>query len=121
MVQCFESKKGFIAHLIVLQRGSVLEYDAIDFNWITILLVYRDFHFLVHFHLSSGFPKDKPRIILQSIYHVTAQGTLYKEILDDTPYSPRWPIPLIVEKLLTYIMESAVQKFQANSIRNNRF
>lgn len=121
MVQCFENKREFITHLIVLQRGSIQEYDAIEFNWIVILLVYRDFHFLVHFYLPSTFPKEKPRVILQSIYHVTVQGTLYKEILDEMPYSPRWPIPLMIEKLLTYIMESAVQKFQANSIRNNRF
>jgi len=107
--------------LILLQRGSIQEYDAVEFNWITILLEYRDFHFLVHFHLSPTFPKEKPRITLQSIYHVTLQGTLYKEILDDIPYSPRWPIPLMIENLLTYVVENAVQKFQVNSTRNNRF
>ncbi|XP_077269216.1 BRISC and BRCA1-A complex member 2 [Temnothorax americanus] len=121
VVQCFNSRKEFIAILIVLQRGSILEYDAIEFNWITILLEYRDFHFLIHFNLSSIFPKEKPQITLQSVYHMTSQGTLYKEVLDDVPYSPRWSIMLMVDKLLTYIVESAVQKFQANSVRNNRF
>ncbi|XP_011637553.1 BRISC and BRCA1-A complex member 2-like isoform X1 [Pogonomyrmex barbatus] len=121
VVQCFESRKEFIAVLIVLQRGSILEYDAIEFNWIYILLENRDFHFLVHFNLSSTFPKEKPQITLQSVYHMTAQGTLYKEILDDVPYSPRWSMMIMVNKLLTYIIETAVQKFQANSIRNNRF
>lgn len=121
VVQCFESRKEFIAILIVLQRGSILEYDAIEFNWITILLEHRDFHFLIHFNLPSTFPKENPQITLQSMYHMTSQGTLYKEVLDDVPYSPRWPIMLMVDKLLTYIVENAVQKFQTNSVRNNRF
>ncbi|XP_011156053.2 BRISC and BRCA1-A complex member 2 [Solenopsis invicta] len=121
VVQCFENRKQFITVLIVLQRGSVLEYDAIEFNWITILLEYRDFHFIVQFHLPSIFPKEKPQITLQSVYHMTSQGTLYKEVLDETPYSPRWPMKVMINKLLTYIIETAVHKFQANSIKNNRF
>ena len=118
VVQSFERRKSFIAVLIILQRGSILEYDAIEFNWISILLEHRDFHFLIHFHLPSTFPKEKPQITLQSVYHMTSQGTLYKEVLDYTLYSPRWPITIMVDKLLTYIMENAVQKFQANSIKN---
>lgn len=118
VIQSFERRKNFIAVLIVLQRGSILEYDAIEFNWISMLLEHRDFHFLIHFHLPSTFPKEKPQITLQSVYHMTSHGTLYKEVLDDTSYSPRWPITLMVDKFLTYIMENAVLKFQANSIKN---
>ncbi|XP_018406931.1 PREDICTED: BRCA1-A complex subunit BRE-like [Cyphomyrmex costatus] len=120
-VQCFESRKEFIVFLLVLQRGSIVEYDAIEFNWIIILLEHRDFHFLIHFNLPSIFPKEKPQIALQSVYHLTSQGILYREVLDDVPYSPRWSMKLMVDKLLTYIIENAVQKFQANSIKNNRF
>lgn len=107
--------------LCVTQRGSIIEYDAVEFNFITILLEHRDFYFLIHFHLPLAFPKDKPQITLQSVYHMTSQGTMYTEVLDEVPYSPRWPIIQMVNKLLTYIIENAVQKFQANSIRNNRF
>ncbi|XP_011702685.1 PREDICTED: BRCA1-A complex subunit BRE-like [Wasmannia auropunctata] len=121
VIQCFESRKDFIVGLFLFQRGSLLEYDATEFNWISILLEHRDFHFIVHFHLPSSFPKEKPQITLQSVYHMTSQGTLYNEVLNDVPYSPRWPIRIMVDKLLTYIVENAVQKFQANSIRNNRF
>jgi len=121
VVQCFESRKEFITILIVLQRGSILEYDAVEFNWIAILLELRDFHFLINFNFPSTFPKEKPQITLQSVYHMTSQGALYKEVLDDVPYSPRWQITMMVDKLLTYIIENAVQKFQANSVRNNRF
>ncbi|XP_029166040.1 BRISC and BRCA1-A complex member 2-like [Nylanderia fulva] len=118
VIQNFERRKNFIATLTVLQRGSILEYDAIEFNWISILLEQRDFHFLVHFHLPSTFPKERPQVTLQSVYHMTSHGALYIEVLEDISYSPRWPITLMVDKFLTYIMENAVQKFQANSIKN---
>ncbi|XP_050445514.1 BRISC and BRCA1-A complex member 2-like [Cataglyphis hispanica] len=118
VIQSFESRRSFITVLIVSQRGSILEYDAIEFNWISMLMEYRDFHFLIHFHLPSTFPKEKPQVTLQSVYHMTSQGTLYKEVLDDIPYSPRWQIVLMVDKLLTYILENAVKKFQANSMKN---
>lgn len=121
VVQCFESRKAFVSILLVSQRGSLIEFDAIEFNSIIILLEQRDFHFFIHFHLPLTFPTDRPQITLQSVYHLTSQGTLYKEVLDDVPYSPRWPITQIVDKLLKYIMENAVQKFQTNSIKNNRF
>jgi len=119
IAQCYENRVNFISFITLLQRGSIIEYDAIEFHWIILLLEYRDFHFLVHIHLPPSFPKEKPQITLQSIYHMTPHGTLYKEILEDIPYNPRWLMKQIVDKLLTYIMENAVKKFQTNSIKNN--
>lgn len=122
MVQCFESRKNFVTVVIMLQRGSLMEYDSSEFNWIVILLEHRDFHFLVHFRLPPTFPKEKPHVILQSVYHMSSQGVLYEEVLDDIPYNVEWQIGIMVEKLLTYIIETAAPKFQTNSIRkNNRF
>lgn len=121
MVQCFESRQKFVMSLLILQRGSIVEYDAVVFNSITVLLEQRDFHFLMHFYLPPGFPKEKPQIVLQSVYHMTSQGTMYKEILDDIPYSPRWQMMHMVEKFLAYTMENAVQKFRANSTKNKCF
>ncbi|KAG7197433.1 hypothetical protein KM043_013291 [Ampulex compressa] len=121
ILQCFEKKKDFITVLLAIQRGSVLEYDAVEFSCITILLEHRDFYFLTHFTLPAGFPKERPTITIQSIYHMTSQGKLYSEILDDVPYSPRWESLHMVTKILTYIIENAVLKFQTNSIKNNRF
>lgn len=121
VVQCYENRIEFIKFVKLLQRGSIIEYDAKEFYWIILLLEYRDFHFLVFIHLSSAFPKEKPQIVLQSVYHTTPHGNLYKEVFDDIPFSPRWPMKQMVDKLLTYIMENAVKKFQTNSIKNNRF
>lgn len=117
--QSFERRKDFIAALILLQRGSIIEYDAIDFSFITILLEHRDFYFLTHFYLSPAFPKEMPTIKMESIYHTTQQNKNYTEILQDGPYSPRWKSVHMVSKLLAHIMDVAVAKFQTNSMKNN--
>jgi len=84
VAQCYENRVNFISFITLLQRGSIIEYDAVEFHWIILLLE-------------------------------------YKEILDDIPYNPRWPMKQMIDKLLTYVMENAVKKFQTNSIKNNRF
>ncbi|KAL0132530.1 hypothetical protein PUN28_000344 [Cardiocondyla obscurior] len=119
VVQCFENRKTFVSTLLVLHRSGVVEFDALQFNWIVILLEHRDFYFLARFDLPPTFPKERPQIKLQSVYHMTITGRLYEEVLNDIPYSPRWQIKGIIIKLFTYIIEN-VSKFQANSIKNNR-
>ncbi|XP_066597334.1 BRISC and BRCA1-A complex member 2-like [Prorops nasuta] len=117
VVSTYEKKKNFVAAFIALQRGSIIEYDALKFSQIVVLLEYRDFHFLVYCHLPVGFPKDKPIITLQSIYHMCAQGKLYSYSCDDFPYSPRWEPFLMVTKLLTCIMKNVAPEFKTNSIK----
>lgn len=117
--QNYRNKKDFVAALIMLERGSIIEYDAIHFSFITILLEVRDFYFLVHFYLSNGFPQNMPTIKIESIYHMTPQNHNYTEILTDVPYSPSWKSTQMVMKLLTYIMDTAVATFQNNSMKNN--
>lgn len=99
----------------------MLEYDTKEFKQITIMLEQRDFHFLTHFHLPARFPKEKPHITLQSIYHMTPQGYLYEEVLDEIPYNPKWSIQHMVKTFLAHIMEKAVHKFQKNSVKINRY
>ncbi|KAK2575710.1 hypothetical protein KPH14_012099 [Odynerus spinipes] len=72
IIQCYESRKNFVSALLLLQRDCIIEYDAVEFYDLTLLLEHRDFYFLVHFHLPQTFPKDKPIIKLQSVYHMTA-------------------------------------------------
>lgn len=118
LVQNFERKKDFVAALLLTQRGSIIEYDAAEFSYIVILLEHRDFCFLVKFTLSLNFPKEKPQMTLLSIYHVIPQGEMYSEILHDIPYSPRWSSTHMVTKLLAYVIETAVPRFQTNSLKN---
>ncbi|XP_012271396.1 BRISC and BRCA1-A complex member 2-like [Orussus abietinus] len=118
---CCDRKKSFISSLLLLQHGSVIEYDAIEFTQISILMEHRDFYFMIHFHLPARFPKEQPQITLQSIYHMTSQGKLYSELVEDVPYSPRWEPIQMVTRALSHIIDNEVQKFQANSVRNSHF
>nr|XP_050854993.1 BRISC and BRCA1-A complex member 2-like [Vespula vulgaris]XP_050854994.1 BRISC and BRCA1-A complex member 2-like [Vespula vulgaris]XP_050854996.1 BRISC and BRCA1-A complex member 2-like [Vespula vulgaris] len=127
IVQCYESRKKFVSALLLLQRDSIIEYDAVEFHDITLLLEHRDFYFLVHFHLTSMFPMEKPSIKLQSVYHMTAQGNLYSEELNNN-YNcsiitniQRWNPRQMISKILMYIIEKEVPKFQEKSTKNNRF
>lgn len=121
IVQCFETRKSFVSALLVLQRDCIIEYDAVEFYDITLLLENRDFYFLVHFHLPQTFPKDKPKITLQSVYHMTAQGTLYTHTVDNYAYNLKWNPRVMISKILTHIIDSEVPKFKENSTKNNRF
>ncbi|XP_014604907.1 PREDICTED: BRCA1-A complex subunit BRE-like isoform X1 [Polistes canadensis] len=124
--QYYESRKQFVSTLLLLQRDSIIEYDAIAFQDITILLEHRDFYFLVYFHLPLMFPKEKPVITLQSVYHMTAHGNLYSEQLDNFNWSTitniqRWNSRQVISKILSHIIEKEVPKFQEKSTKNNRF
>ncbi|EFN76708.1 BRISC and BRCA1-A complex member 2 [Harpegnathos saltator] len=121
VVECFEKRKDFLAALLMIQSCSLLEYDTKEFDYCTIMLEQLDFHVLVHFYLPPGFPKESPQITLYSVYHMTPQGAMYKEVLEDVPYSPRWSMHQMVIKCLTHIMDKAVPKFHKNSVKVNRY
>lgn len=121
LAMCFDKKKSFIAALLLLKRGSIIEYDAVEYSQATLLIEHRDFYCLVHFKLPTGFPKEPPQVTLQSIYHMTSLGTLFSQNVKDLPYSPRW-VPLeMVTKALNHIVEKEVQKFQTNSVKSSHF
>lgn len=106
--------------MLTTQGCSVLEYDTSEFSKLTILSEYRDFHFIVHFHLPTVFPKQKPQITLQSVYHMTPQGHLYEEILDEVPYNPRWNMNHMIKSFLSHITDK-IHKFQKDSVKFHHF
>lgn len=58
---------------------------------------------------------------------MTAQGYLYSEVLNSNYNWPtftniqRWNPRQIISKILMFIIEKEVPKFQEKSIKNNRF
>lgn len=121
LAMCFEKKKNFIAALLLLKRGSIIEYDAVESCHATVLIEHRDFYCLVHFKLPATFPKDPPQITLQSIYHMTSLGTLFCQNVEDLPFSPRWTPFEMATKALNHIIEKEVPKFQTNSVKSSHF
>lgn len=95
-----------------------MEYDAEGFTKLTLLLMWKDFCFLVHgrrgknqtegnraatrasltfsprlspaVDLPLYFPRDQPTLTFQSVYHFTNSGQLYSQVQKSYPYSPRW-------------------------------
>ncbi|XP_012269010.1 BRISC and BRCA1-A complex member 2-like isoform X2 [Athalia rosae] len=121
LATCFEKRKSFIAALLLLKRGSIIEYDAVESSQATLLFEYRDFYCMVHFKLPPAFPKEAPLIVLQSIYHMTSMGTLFCQTVEDLPFSHRWTPFEMVTKALNHIVEKEVQKFQTNSVKSSHF
>ncbi|XP_046481543.1 BRISC and BRCA1-A complex member 2 isoform X1 [Neodiprion pinetum] len=118
---CFEKRKSFIAALLLLKRGSIIEYDAVEASNVTLLVEHRDFYCMIHFKLPTTFPKQPPQITLRSIYHMTSLGTLFSQNVEDLPYSPRWVPFEMVTKALNHIAEKEIHKFQTNSVKNSHF
>lgn len=120
-MESHEKKKEFIASLVLLQPGNIVEYDAVEFSEITILLELRDFHFFIHFNLPLGFPQEEPIIHIQSIYHIISGGKVYSEKIDHFHWSPRLDFVSSITKILDFIVQEVVHKFQSNSVKLNRY
>ncbi|XP_015122889.1 BRISC and BRCA1-A complex member 2 [Diachasma alloeum] len=121
LITTFEKKRNFVNAVLCLQSVSVLEYDAVNFDYIVCLLAHQDFHFLLQFHLPPTFPRDAPRITMQSIYHMTSKTDLFKHVMVDfVPYSPRWEPEMMFTKALNHIITKEVDKFKNISMKYRR-
>lgn len=97
--------------------NGVLEYDGISFTRASFLLEWRDFYFILHFTLPPGFPREKPVVVFQSVYHAT-DGKPYRYRFEDFPYNPRTEVKKMTEKLIATVIEY-VEVFQRNSIQSS--
>lgn len=121
VVENYEKKKEYINTLLCIQGGNIIEYDANDFSMITLLMEKNDFHFLVYINLSLKFPTDAPKIELHSIYHLnTRNDNLFKETLNNIPYSPRWDVKRMLGHALACITQKQ-SKFKENLMRFRDF
>ncbi|XP_034945718.1 BRISC and BRCA1-A complex member 2-like [Chelonus insularis] len=114
-------RKEFVNTALCLQGSSVVEYDNIEFSFISFLLNHKDFYFFLHFHLTPNFPIQPPKITLQSCYHLANKDELYKTTLSNNfPYNPLWEPEQMFTKILIYLIENEISTFQTNSIKNKR-
>ncbi|RXN35781.1 BRCA1-A complex subunit BRE [Labeo rohita] len=90
VIQGYHKRREYIAAFLSHFGMGVVEYDAVGFTKLTLLLMWKDFCFLVHVDLPLYFPRDQPTLTFQSIYHFTSSGQLYSQVQKSYPYSPRW-------------------------------
>nr|XP_024647989.1 BRISC and BRCA1-A complex member 2 [Macaca nemestrina] len=104
--------------MFLLLRG-VVEYDAEGFTKLTLLLMWKDFCFLVHIDLPLFFPRDQPTLTFQSVYHFTNSGQLYSQAQKNYPYSPRWDGNEMAKRAKAYF-KTFVPQFQEAAFANGK-
>lgn len=90
VIQGYHKRREYIAAFLSHFGTGVVEYDAEGFTKLTLLLMWKEFCFLVHIDLPLFFPRDQPTLTFQSVYHFTNSGQLYSQAQKNYPYSPRW-------------------------------
>ncbi|EEF52728.1 Protein BRE, putative [Ricinus communis] len=99
-VSLIDVRRCFIEALAPL-FGRPLEADPVFCRKATFLAASGPFTFLVHLYLSTQFPKQQPSLMLQSTQHFNTHGTPVKSsLLADYPWSPRWEISQMAERIL---------------------
>uniref|UniRef100_A0A3Q2CBZ7 BRISC and BRCA1-A complex member 2 n=1 Tax=Cyprinodon variegatus TaxID=28743 RepID=A0A3Q2CBZ7_CYPVA len=101
-----------------IEQG-VVEYDAEGFTKLTLLLMWKDFCFLVHVDLPLYFPRDQPSLTFQSVYHFTSSGQLYSQVQTSYPYSPRWDGNEMAKRAKAYF-KSFIPQFQEGAFANGK-
>uniref|UniRef100_A0A673CF05 BRISC and BRCA1-A complex member 2 n=1 Tax=Sphaeramia orbicularis TaxID=375764 RepID=A0A673CF05_9TELE len=101
-----------------IEQG-VVEYDAEGFTKLTLLLMWKDFCFLVHVDLPLYFPRDQPTLTFQSVYHFTNSGQLYSQVQKTYPYSPRWDGNEMAKRAKAYF-KSFIPQFQEGAFANGK-
>ncbi|KAM0995453.1 hypothetical protein ACFX13_005624 [Malus domestica] len=107
-VSLVDVRRRFIEAL-ALQFGRPVEADSVLCRKATFLTASGVFTFLVHVSISTQFPKQKPALMLQSSHHFNLQGVPIKSLpLTEFPWSPRWEVPHMVERICEYLTDEAV-------------
>ncbi|XP_020599025.1 BRCA1-A complex subunit BRE [Phalaenopsis equestris] len=102
------ARRRFIEALVP-KFGRPLEADPIFCRKATVLAVTGVFTFLVHFSLSTQFPKQQPTLILQSSQHFNSQGApIMSPPLNNYPWSPRWDSAEMVERIFDFLVKECI-------------
>ncbi|KAF6320859.1 BRISC and BRCA1 A complex member 2 [Rhinolophus ferrumequinum] len=111
VIQGYHKRREYIAAFLSHFGTGVVEYDAEGFTKLTLLLMWKDFCFLVHIDLPLFFPRDQPTLTFQSVYHFTNSGQLYSQAQKNYPYSPRWDGNEMAKRAKAYF-KTFVPQFQ---------
>ncbi|GMJ02721.1 hypothetical protein like AT5G42470 [Hibiscus trionum] len=107
-VSLIDIRRHFIESLAPL-FGRPLEADPVFCRKATFLASPGSFVFLVHFVISTQFPKQQPALVLQSFQHISPQGMLIKSpLLTEYPWNPRWEASLMAERIFDFLANGAL-------------
>ncbi|XP_023765817.2 uncharacterized protein LOC111914274 [Lactuca sativa] len=109
-ISSIEVRRKFITALAI-PFGRPLEADPVFCRKATFLACSGVFTFLVHFSLPLQFPRQQPALILQSSQHFHSppgNAPIKSAILQDYPWSPRWDVAEMTERIFEYLMEECL-------------
>ncbi|XVE69728.1 hypothetical protein DITRI_Ditri10aG0014100 [Diplodiscus trichospermus] len=107
-VSLIDIRRRFIEALAPL-FGRPLEADPVFCRKATFLASSGSFVFLVHFLISTQFPKQQPALMLQSSQHISLQGVPKKSpLLTEYPWSPRWEVSLMAERIFDFLVDESL-------------
>lgn len=119
VIQGYHKRREYIAAFLSHFGTGVVEYDAEGFTKLTLLLMWKEFCFLVHIDLPLFFPRDQPTLTFQSVYHFTNSGQLYSQAQKNYPYSPRWDGNEMAKRAKAYF-KTFVPQFQEAAFANGK-
>lgn len=121
LISNFKKKRDFMSALLVVLRGSIIEYDALEFSQATFLVEKKDFHFFIHFRIPHAFPRERPEVTMSSAYHMDQSGRMIAQML--TRYHYNWQMDpiMMVQGILKHIEEKEVDSFQHSCTKKNRY
>ncbi|KAG2262147.1 hypothetical protein Bca4012_013200 [Brassica carinata] len=101
-------KRSFVEAL-TLFLGRPLEADPTFCRKASFLAASGPFPFVVHFFFPTQFPKQQPALMLQSCQHLNQLSEPVKlNLLTDYPWSPRWEVGRMAERLCDFLTDEAV-------------
>ncbi|XP_038715428.1 BRISC and BRCA1-A complex member 2-like [Tripterygium wilfordii] len=107
-VSLIDVRRRFIETLAPL-FGRPVEADSVFCRKATFLAASGAFIFLVHFLVSTQFPKQQPSMILQSTQHFNNHGMPVKStLLADYPWSPRWEASQMAERIFEFLADESL-------------
>ncbi|KAJ0230236.1 BRCA1-A complex subunit BRE [Hirschfeldia incana] len=101
-------RRSFVEAL-TLFLGRPLEADPTFCRKASFLAASGPFPFVVHFFFPTQFPKQQPALMLQSCQHLNQLSEPVKlNLLTDYPWSPRWEVGRMAERLCDFLIDEAV-------------
>ncbi|KAG2288630.1 hypothetical protein HID58_059975 [Brassica napus] len=101
-------RRSFVEAL-TLFLGRPLEADPTFCRKASFLATSGPFPFVVHFFFPTQFPKQQPALMLQSCQHLNQLSEPVKlNLLTDYPWSPRWEVGRMAERLCDFLTDEAV-------------
>lgn len=102
------ARRRFIEALAPL-FGRPVEADPIFCRRATVLAASGVFTFMVHFSLSTQFPKQPPVLTFQSSQHFNSQGMpVMSPPITNYPWSPRWDTSEMVERIFEFLVDDCL-------------